>query len=213
MFFKLRLNKFKKNWILYSQRNEDETMAPMAPLERKDGVRATMASKTIVMLTTLGASFVPQTTQGWTTGGITGRSSSKATTTPLHSRKTKTPSNDDSDPFKAALQSQQQQQQQNNIIFEAMSIQGAEKIAKMSIPERAKRAMLAEATEDRIFELTERLEGLMDQDNGGSISAANRDEAMDLAQQAKKLQMQYNDLVNGNPSSILQAIDAMGEIN
>jgi hypothetical protein len=122
---------------------------------------------------------------------------------------TKTP-NDDNNVSPQPLEAQRQQQQQN-IIFEAMSIKGAEKIAKMSIPERAKRAMLAEATEDRIFELTESLDGLLEDD--GTVSEANREKAMDLVKQAKKLQIQYNDLVNGNPSSILQVLDEMGNIN
>jgi hypothetical protein len=151
--------------------------------------------------------FLSQNTQGWTTGGIFAGRSSKAAT--LHN--SKVPNSDENNSRDPLLALQSQQQQQQNTIFEAMSIQGADKIAKMSIPERAKRAMLAEATEDRIFELTERLDGLFDAD--GTVAAANRKEAVDLAKQAKKLQMQYNDLVNGNPSSILQAIDAMGEIN
>jgi hypothetical protein len=155
-----------------------------------------MASKAMMMVTILVAVFVSQT-QGWTTGGIASRNF-KATAIHI----AKAPNDDNSD--ESLLQSQ-------NSIFEAMSIKGADKIAKMSIPERAKRAMLAEATEDSIFELTERLDGLVEDD--GTVSVANREKAMDLARQAKKLQMQYNDLVNGNPSSILQVLDEMGNKN
>ena len=83
-------------------------------------------------------------------------------------------------------------------------MKGAEKIAEMSIPERTKRAMLAEAVEDRIFELTEVLEGMVEED--GSVAEENREKAVEVATQVKKFQQQYNDLVNGNKSTILNAL-------
>ena len=95
-------------------------------------------------------------------------------------------------------------QKQQELMFESMSLQGADVIAKMEVPERAKRAMLAEAVEDRIFELTETLEGLVDEN--GMISEQDREKAVEIARQTKALQIQYNELVSGGPSAILDTL-------
>jgi hypothetical protein len=100
-------------------------------------------------------------------------------------------------------------QRQQEMIFEKMSLKGAGAIASMSIPERAKRAMLAETTEDQIFELTETLESLVDEN--GMIAEDKREQAVEIAKCTKALQIQYNDLVSGNKSSLLDALDAMGK--
>ena len=100
-------------------------------------------------------------------------------------------------------------QQQQRMILEELSLKGAEEIAKMGIPERAKRAMLAEAVEDRIFELTDLMEGLIEDD--GTVAVKNRKKAVDLATQTKKLQQEYSDLVNGSPSSVLNALDSISK--
>lgn len=104
-------------------------------------------------------------------------------------------------------QQQTDAQQQQRLILEELSLKGAAKIAKMGIPERAKRAMLAEAVEDRIFELTEVMEALIQED--GTVPEGNRKKAVDLAKQTKKLQEEYKDLVNGSPSSVLIALDSI----
>lgn len=96
-------------------------------------------------------------------------------------------------------------QRYQEMIFEDMSSKGANVIAKMDIPERTKRALLAETIEDRIFELTEILEGIVN-DNNGTIPEADRERATDIAKQTKQLQIQYNNLVSGKPSSILDAL-------
>jgi hypothetical protein len=98
---------------------------------------------------------------------------------------------------------------EQEMILEELSLRGADKISKMGIPERAKRAMLAEAVEDRIFELTDVLEGLIEED--GSVAVENREEAVEIAKQTKSLKQQYSDLVNGNPSSILTALDGTAD--
>jgi hypothetical protein len=98
-------------------------------------------------------------------------------------------------------------QKQQEMMFEAASASGADVISKMTVPERAKRTMMAEALEDRIFELTETLEGLLDK--SGMIAEADREQAMEIAKQTKGLQLQYNDLVSGKPSSILDSLEAM----
>lgn len=97
---------------------------------------------------------------------------------------------------------------EQEMIMEELSLKGADRIAKMGIPERAKRAMLAEAVEDRIFELTDSLEDMVEDD--GSVALENREKAVELASQTKNLQQQYDDLVTGKPSSVLTALETMG---
>jgi len=107
--------------------------------------------------------------------------------------------------------------------MEALSAQGSAKIAQLSITERTKRAMLAEAVEDQIFENTEQLEELLtrsstrntattkDDDDNEAAVMENRKDAVELAQQTKALQVQYRELVSGEPSSVLNALEnAMG---
>lgn len=86
-----------------------------------------------------------------------------------------------------------------------MSLKGADRIREMDVPERAKRALLAETVEDRIFELTEVLEGFVD--DNGMIPEENREKAVEIAQEAKSLKIQYNNLVTGQPSTILSTLD------
>ena len=97
-------------------------------------------------------------------------------------------------------------QRQQEMILEKMALQGADRVKAMNIPERAKRAMLAEALEDQIFELTEQLEGFVDEE--GKIT--DREKAVEIASTTKSLQIQYNDLVSGKPSAILDALSTMG---
>lgn len=98
-------------------------------------------------------------------------------------------------------------QRQQEMILEKMALQGADRIKAMDIPERAKRAMLAEALEDQIFDLTEQLEGFVDEN--GMIT--DREKAVEIAKSTKSLQIQYNELVSGKPSAILDALNAMGK--
>ena len=87
-------------------------------------------------------------------------------------------------------------QREQEIILEDLSLKGADKITKMDISERAKRAMLAEAVEDRIFELTEVIESTLDEDGA-------------IKRHVKELQLTYSDLVNGNPAPILNALASL----
>jgi len=93
------------------------------------------------------------------------------------------------------------------MLMETLSRRGAAKIAKIDIRERAKRAMLAEAVEDQIFDNTETLEAMLEKD-GSLMAEANREEAVEIAKQTKLLQVQYNELVSGNASSVLNALEA-----
>mmetsp|Transcript_20474 Transcript_20474/g.33217 ORF Transcript_20474/g.33217 Transcript_20474/m.33217 type:complete len:163 (+) Transcript_20474:69-557(+) len=96
-------------------------------------------------------------------------------------------------------------QKKQEQIMERASIAGAEEIAKVSLEERTKRAMLAEAVEDRIFDLVDELDILVAK-NGGleNLSGEIKEEAVEMAKQTKALQIQYDDLVNGRPSQILE---------
>ena len=65
-------------------------------------------------------------------------------------------------------------------------------------------AMLAEAVEDRIFELVDQLDELVKRNDGlDNLSDEIREEAVLMAKQTKDLQVQYDDLVAGRPSNIL----------
>ena len=64
--------------------------------------------------------------------------------------------------------------------------------------------MLAEAVEDRIFELVDQLDELVKRNDGlDSLSDEIREQAVLLAKQTKALQVQYDDLVAGRPSNLL----------
>ncbi|KAL9183424.1 hypothetical protein ACHAXT_004280 [Thalassiosira profunda] len=103
-----------------------------------------------------------------------------------------------SDSGQSPAQKRQEQQ------MEMASIQGAEAIAKLDVQERTKRAMLAEAVEDRIFELVDELEELVKRNNGlENLSDEIKEEATEMAKQTKALQIQYDDLVSGRPSHLL----------
>lgn len=94
--------------------------------------------------------------------------------------------------------------------MEMSSIAGAEAISKLDLEERTKRAMLAEVVEDRIFELADQLELLIKQNNGlVDASDSIKEQVMEMAKETKNLQVQYDDLVNGRPSLLLD-LDGIG---
>ena len=82
---------------------------------------------------------------------------------------------------------------------------GAQKVQNMSIEERTKRAMLAEAAEDRMIFLSDELDHALVLGNDGTPLkvAEYREEVVTLAQQIKALQEQYRALVNGEPDPML----------
>jgi RNase P/RNase MRP subunit p29 len=95
-------------------------------------------------------------------------------------------------------------------LIEEIALMGAENIATLSISERAKRALLAEAIEDRIFRLTEELEVMVGLD-GSVVDEGNRETVMETARTVKELQQQYAELVSGGPSSVLTAMNSLGD--
>lgn len=92
------------------------------------------------------------------------------------------------------------------MLLEELARIGADKIASLSISERTKRAMLAEAVEDEIFRVTERLERLLFAD--GTLPEKHRERAAELVAKTKLLQLQYNELVSGTSSSVLNALES-----
>ena len=96
-----------------------------------------------------------------------------------------------------------------NDFFEDTANQGAKQVAAMSIEERTKRAMLAEAVEDRIIVLYDDLELLLGKD-GMPSNVENRDEVQVLAKEIQSLRREYVALVNGGPSPMLNSIDGTG---
>jgi hypothetical protein len=93
--------------------------------------------------------------------------------------------------------------------MERISQIGADKIATLSIPERTKRAMLAEAIEDEMFVATEQLEDLYQgSDDNNALSDQNRGTARELTQRIASLQSQYNELVSGRSSSVLNVLES-----
>ena len=100
-------------------------------------------------------------------------------------------------------------QRKQEMYMEAMSLKGAEQIAKMNISERTTRAMLAEAVEDRIFQLQDDLELL----SGGTVpeDETTKAQCVELAKDIRRSQIQYNDLVSGAPSELLNSIKSWDE--
>lgn len=97
---------------------------------------------------------------------------------------------------------QPQQPDPVEAFMEDASARGADKVRAMSIEERTRRAMLAEAVEDRIFSMYDDLEGLLK--DGVPANDEDRDEIKSLAQQIKASQSQYENLVSGEPSAMLE---------
>ena len=93
------------------------------------------------------------------------------------------------------------QDQSQEEFLEGEALAGAERVRSMSIEERTKRAMLAEAVEDRMTALTDELDALLGED-GMPRNVEDREEVVTLAQQIKDAQEQYKALVNGEATSL-----------
>jgi hypothetical protein len=79
---------------------------------------------------------------------------------------------------------------------------GADRIRALGVEERTKRAMLAESVEDRIFELVDEIEQL--------VASSKMERAIDLSKQVRSLQTHYQKIVSGQPSSLLQTLESLG---
>jgi hypothetical protein len=96
--------------------------------------------------------------------------------------------------------------------LEAWAVEGAEQIARLDIHERTQRSMLAEKVEDRIYELSILLEGLVDEGTG-HIRPTDLPKAREMAEETKSLQVEYRDLVMGLPSTMLNAVESLRNYN
>lgn len=94
-----------------------------------------------------------------------------------------------------------QNQAQHDIegVLEGISKQGAKKLSNVSLAERTKRALLAEQVEDQIFANIYELERCAAKDAKAIIA------------QTRILRKQYNELVSGEGSSMLNAMEAAME--
>lgn len=92
--------------------------------------------------------------------------------------------------------------------LDGWALEGATTIAQLDVHERAQRSMLAEKVEDRIDELTAALEKLVDEATG-EIQKENMPKARQIAEQTRRLQAEYRDLVTGAPSTMLRAVASM----
>lgn len=92
--------------------------------------------------------------------------------------------------------------QQTDKFLEQKAIDGAEKIRSLSVEERTRRAMLAEAAEDRMVMLSDELDNLLG-DDGMPLKKENREEVVNLATEIKAQQEQYRQLVMGEQNSLL----------
>jgi hypothetical protein len=107
--------------------------------------------------------------------------------------------------------SQQQRQRQSDtveVFMEYASQNGADKVRSMSTEERTRRAMLAEAVEDRIYTMYDEMEGLLT--DGVPANEADREEIRSLAEEIKASQSRYQGLVAGEPSITLGTINEIG---
>jgi hypothetical protein len=117
-----------------------------------------------------------------------------------------TNSNEDGSPEQASLDQRKQE-----MYMEQLARKGADRIASLSVSERTKRAMLAEKIEDSIFENAEKLESLVD--SSGALPPENREQALELAQETRAFQVQYEELVSGKPSSVLNSLEQVMQDN
>ena len=86
--------------------------------------------------------------------------------------------------------------------LEEWAMQGKDAVALMKVQERTQRVMLAQMTEDRIYEITKLLDTMVDEATG-EISESDLPKAKELAVQTRNLQKEYKDLVTGEPSTLL----------
>jgi hypothetical protein len=96
-------------------------------------------------------------------------------------------------------------------VLEGISKQGADNMAKLSLAERTKRALLAEQVENQIFANLDELERLSGIDRGreNENNQEQQDEAEAIISQTRLLRRQYDELVSGKGSSILSAVEAV----
>mmetsp|Transcript_26370 Transcript_26370/g.38213 ORF Transcript_26370/g.38213 Transcript_26370/m.38213 type:complete len:156 (-) Transcript_26370:265-732(-) len=91
--------------------------------------------------------------------------------------------------------------------LEEVALKGADKIRKLSIEERTQRAMIAEAVEDRMVVLHDKLD-LMLGNGKMPLDDEDKQKVQGLAMQIKVLQDEYTELVSGEKSRWIQSTDS-----
>mmetsp|Transcript_7251 Transcript_7251/g.9848 ORF Transcript_7251/g.9848 Transcript_7251/m.9848 type:complete len:156 (-) Transcript_7251:439-906(-) len=90
--------------------------------------------------------------------------------------------------------------------LEEVAKRGADKIKQISIEERTQRAMIAEAVEDRMVVLHDKLDLILG-DGRMPLAEEDREKVQGLAMQIKVLQDEYTELVTGEKSRWIQSKD------
>jgi len=113
-------------------------------------------------------------------------------------------------------------QRLQEILMETACEEGADRVSKMDISERTKRVMLAESVENRIFQLQDDLDALLlnddDVENGSDdVITLPEDETVrslcvSIAREIKIAQQQYRELVSGDHSDMLAALESLGSL-
>ena len=94
--------------------------------------------------------------------------------------------------------------------LEQLSRRGSDKISKMSVAERAKRAMLAEAMEDNIFSKEIQLEEIIGESGMIPTDPELLQQCKDISIQIREAQTQYEALVSGEQSALLNSLESLG---
>jgi hypothetical protein len=97
------------------------------------------------------------------------------------------------------------------VFLEQVSQRGAEKVAKMDIAERTKRAMLAEAVENSILSKEIQLEEIIGDSGIIPTDPELLEQCRDISRQIKASQQQYEALVSGGKSELLNTLDSLGK--
>ena len=103
--------------------------------------------------------------------------------------------------------------QAREAFLEQLSQRGSDQVAKMSIAERAKRAMLAEAIEDNILAKEIQLEELIGENFILPTDPELLQQCKDISLQIREAQKQYEALVTGGPSVLLSSLESLGNDN
>ena len=103
--------------------------------------------------------------------------------------------------------------QAREAFLEQLSQRGSDQVAKMSIAERAKRAMLAEAIEDNILAKEIQLEELIGENCILPADPELLQQCKDISLQIREAQKQYEALVTGGPSALLSSLESLGNDN
>lgn len=103
--------------------------------------------------------------------------------------------------------------QAREAFLEQLSQRGSDQVAKMSIAERAKRAMLAEAIEDNILAKEIQLEELIGENCILPTDPELLQQCKDISLQIMEAQKQYEALVTGGASVLLSSLESLGNDN